>query len=424
VHVLVLDTGNPTLSRALTSQGHTLSLLVPLTTLFAFRADNPGVAVHGIRSWTDTAELDVLASTLPDVEAIVTMDEQAIVAAAYLRHCRNLPGQSVDSAVACTNKHAMKVRLAAAGLPVAAHRVLHHADEIPAAAAQLGWPVICKPLASVAAINTLVLRDEADLARALREGAFDHTPIDTAGRFGAGQMLTSLHDSPAGFQVEAYLNVYEEFFCDVYLHADEILLTAVGRYNEPLLQVVGHTEYDTVLRPEHPHAEAVAPLAVQAVRALGLATGIAHCEILRTRDGRWWVGEVGARFGGARVRHLTNLMYGLDDDVLAALALGHRPQIAPRPRYRALTALMPDPEPGIVRSMASARQLAQLPGVVDVDLNLIPGHPVPSPLGTVKGTGAITFEPPRPDPRTVQRAALALMDALALQIEPAEVALV
>lgn len=377
---------------ALLAAGHTVTLL---THASGPAHPPPGVrAVHSIGHWDDLDAFTNLEPSLPPVGAVATIDEQCIVAAAHLRQLRGLPGLSVDAAHRYTDKHLMKTALTAAGLPVAGHRLVHHADQIPGAAATLGWPVIVKPRGGAATWNTFVVRDETHLGELLTAGAFDSRVPDITGRFGAGHALDSLHDAQDGFLVEDFLDLADEYWVDLYVHDGEVLLAAPGRYDQPLLRTVGSASYDTALPPDHPEARAVTGLARRAAAALGAQTGAVHCEILRTTDGRLHIGEAGARPGGDCITELTGLMYGIDiPATLAALATGRRPALPTEPRYPALTAVMIAAPPGTVTHTATAETIARRPGVLAATINLHPGEPVPATAGTVTGAGRILYRP-------------------------------
>ncbi|WP_433892570.1 ATP-grasp domain-containing protein [Streptomyces sp. CA-111067] len=404
---------------ALLAAGHTVTLLTPAS---GPAHPPPGIrAVHTIGHWDDLDALTALEPSLPPVGAVATIDEQCIVAAAHLRQLRGLPGLRVDAAHRYTDKHAMKNALDAAGLPVAAHRLVHHADEIPAAAQALGWPVIVKPRAGAATWNTFVVRSEAHLKELVAAGAFDARVPDITGRFHAGHALDSLHEAADGFLVEAFLDLADEYFVDLYVHEGEVLLAAPGRYDQPLLRTVGSASYDTVLPPDHPEARAVTDLARRAAAALGAQTGAVHCEILRTTDGRLHVGEAAARPGGDCITELTGLMFGIDvPTALAALAVGERPALPTEPHYPALTAVMIAAPPGTVTRVATAETIAQRPGVMSATINLRPGEPVPATAGTVTGAGRILYHPH--DHTRLDREVAELRAALDIQVTPAPAA--
>ncbi|MEE4544031.1 hypothetical protein V2S66_18895 [Streptomyces sp. V4-01] len=419
LHVLVLATGNPLLENALLAAGHTITLLAPAP---GPTHPPPGVrAVHTVRHWDDLDALTALVPSLPPVGAVATVDEQCIVAAAHLRHLRHLPGLRVDAAHRYTDKHLMKNALRAAGLPAAGHRLVHSCDEIPEAAQALGWPVIVKPRAGAAAWNTFLVRSEAHLKELVAGGAFDSRVPDITGRFHAGHALDSLHGARDGFLVETFLDLADEYFVDLFAHDGEILLAAPGRYDQPLLRTVGSASYDTVLPPDHPEARAVTDLARRATAALGAQTGVVHCEILRTTDGRLHIGEAAARPGGDCITELTGLMYGIDvPTALAALAIGERPALPTAARYPALTAVMIAAPPGTVTRAATAETIEQRPGVLSATINLRPGEPVPATAGTVTGAGRILYRPR--DLARLDREVADLRAALDIQVAPAPAA--
>ncbi|MEV4560881.1 hypothetical protein AB0K51_28330 [Kitasatospora sp. NPDC049285] len=389
MHVLVLSTGNPLLENALLASGHTVTVLQPAGT-----DSIPGTTRHTVEHWDDLDALTALEPALPDVDAIATIDEQAIVAAAHLRQLRALPGLTVDAARAYTDKATMKTALAAASLPVARHRVVHHADEVATAARELGWPVLVKPRAGLATLNTFVVRDPDHLKELVDTGAFDTRITDPTGRLTAGHVLDSLHEAPHGFLVEQFLDVEAEFFCDLYVHRGTVLLAVPGRYDAPLLQSVGDASFDTVLPPDHPDARDIADLATRAAAALGAQSGAVHCEILRDRTKGLFIGEAGARPGGGSITELASVMYAFDlPATLAALATDTRPDLDTTPRFPALTAVMIPAPAGTVTNVADQDAIEELPGVLHADIRLTVGQPAPAGIGTMTRAGRVLYVP-------------------------------
>ncbi|MEZ0070278.1 hypothetical protein ABIA32_006330 [Streptacidiphilus sp. MAP12-20] len=419
-HVLVATTGNPILEDGLLANGHTVTLLVPADAVPRFQRRHPKLSVFGIHDWDDLDEVDSLDQVLPAVDAAATNDEQTIVAAARLRELRGLPGLSVADARAFTDKHEMLGRLQAAGIPVAPHRVVHHETQIADAAEAVGWPVVVKPRAGMATVHTHLVHNHRHLDELRYAGAFEATVEDTAGRFGASHLLGGLNQSPGGFLVQSYIDVAEELFTDLYLLEGEQLLAAPGRYNQPVLQQLGEHRHWTVLIPDLPETVAVVDLVHRAVTALGGYTGVHHVEVLRDRTGRLWLGEAAARTGGG-IYQAYGLQYSFDvARILAQLAVGERPDIGRlTPTYPALTTIALDPVPGVVRHIASPDELLAIPGVVDVDLTLTVGQPVPAGFGSMAGGGRLVFAPRATDADTIQADVHALLAALALDVAPA-----
>ncbi|WP_030458486.1 acetyl-CoA carboxylase biotin carboxylase subunit family protein [Kitasatospora sp. NRRL B-11411] len=412
MHVLVLSTGNPLLENALLTAGHTVTVLQPAGT-----AALPGIEQHTVEHWDDLDALTALEPGLPDVAAIATIDEQAIVAAAHLRQLRGLPGLTVEAATAYTDKAVMKTTLAAAGLLVARHWVVHHAREVASAAGELGWPVLVKPRGGLATLNTFVVRDREHLKELVDAGAFDARITDPTGRLTAGHVLDSLHGARDGFLVEQFLDVEAEFFCDLYVHRGTVLLAVPGRYNAPLLQSLGAASFDTALPPQHPEARQVADLAARAAAALGAQSGVVHCEILRDRTGGLFVGEAGARPGGGSITELASVMYAFDlPATLAALATDQAPDLDGTPRFPALTAVMITAPAGTVTHVPDRDPIEALPGVLHADIRLTVGQPVPTGIGTMTLAGRVLYVPDDLD--TLDQEVADLRAALDIRVEP------
>ncbi|GLW58710.1 ATP-grasp domain-containing protein [Kitasatospora phosalacinea] len=390
MRILVLSTGNPVLENALAADGHTVFLLQPVGT---GNADDPNR--YTITHWDNLDALAEMEPWLPHLDAVATIDEQAIVAAAYLRELRGLPGLSLEAAVRYTDKAVMKTALAAADLQVAPHRVVHRAEQIPEFAEEFGWPVVVKPRASLASVNTLVVNDEQHLQELLDQGAFDTRATDPTGRFTAGHVLDSLHEAEDGFLVEKYLDLAAEHFVDLYVYRGDVLLAVPGRYNAPLLTTLYGTtrSYDTVLRPDLPVPRHLVHLARQAAAALGQQTGVVHCEILETRDYPFYfIGEVAARPGGGAITELASRMYAFDlPQTLADLACDRFPTFRTTARFMALTAAMITAPPGRVVHIADRATIEALPGVLDADIRLSAGEAVPEGIGTMTTAGRILY---------------------------------
>jgi biotin carboxylase len=420
-HVLVPTTGNPLLEDGLIAAGHTVTLLVPANAVPSYRQRYPQRSVVGVHSWDDLAELTALDYELPAVDAVATNDEQCVVATAHLRELRGLPGLSVADARRFTDKHLMLSCLEQAGIPVAPHRVVHHESEIAAAAEAIGWPVVVKPRSGMATVHSYRVANRQELAQLRATGAFEAPVEDTAQRFGASTLLGALNGARGGYLVQACIDVAEEAFVDLYLWEGERLLAAPGRYNKPILQQMGggHRHW-TVLSPALPETNAVVDLVHRAVTALGGRTGAHHIEVLRDRSGKLWLGEAAARTGGG-IYQAYGHQYAMDvSAVLAQVAVGERPAIDQlTPSYPALTTLALAPALGVVRHFTSADDLRALPSVVDVDLTLTVGQPVPRGFGSMPGGGRILFTPRATDPGTVQADVEELLAVLALDVAPA-----
>jgi hypothetical protein len=420
MHVLVASSGNAMLETALTRAGHRVSLLVPADTVEQRRADTPQAeGVYGISRWHEPGALSPLLPHLPtDLDRVASIDEQAIARpCAVIRERLGLPGLTLSDALAHTDKDIAKSRLGKAGIPVARHRLVRSGADVGKAGDELGWPVVVKPARGAGATATFVVEDRAHLQRLIGSGAFDQRVADSTGRFAAGEFLLSLNER-GGFVVEEYLAVTEEWFVDLYLHEGQVLAAFPGRYSAPLLGALGAHQWDAVVPAGHHDARTAIKLAVRAARVLGSGTGVVHCEILRIGKGRherWFFGEAAHRPGGGGIFTLYGRQHGLDlPPILAALAVGERPDIPLDPAPPTMANLLLAAPTGTVRSVATTEELLRCKGVLDAQVNLRPGRPTPGGFGTMSLAGTVTLHAADLD-QVAQRCA-AVIDTLALEV--------
>lgn len=318
--------------------------------------------------WTDFTELAALAGELRGrVDAVATLWEGAMVAAGFLRDLMSLPGQPTAEAVRFTDKAVMKSVLHAAGVPVAAHRVVHEASEIPAAAAELGgFPVVVKPLTGFGSTNTHVIRDRRDLER-MRAEIFTRR-LDASAFFRAEPAFRPLDDQ-GGFVVEQFVRIRNEYHCDAFWAGGDSVYQIPGRYNVPPLRGMGGTLGSVLLDPTSPEGMAVAELAEQAARALGIHDGFTHAEIYLDTEGRWLLGEIAARPGGGGIQHALLHAYHVNvPEMLGQFGAGEPVRVEPRPEPGVWGWAGPYVPPGRVVHIASRDEVLRQPGVVDASV--------------------------------------------------------
>ena len=366
--VLVLSNHTAVMEQALMAAGH--EVIVCLTTPNAAlrAAQKPPYPIRSIAHWTDFSELADHGRDLRGrIDAVATLWEGAMVAAGFLRDLLDLPGQRTAEAVRFTDKAIMKSCLSAAGVPVAAHRVVRTAAEIPAAAAELGgFPVVVKPLTGFGSTNTHVISDRADLDRMERE-IFTRR-LDASAFFRAEPAFQPLDDQ-GGFVVEQFVRIRNEYHCDAFWAGGDSIYQVPGRYNIPPLRGMGGTLGSVLLDANSPDGLEVADLAERAARALGIRDGFTHAEIYLDTEGRWLLGEIAARPGGGGIQHALKHAYHVDVlEMLGRFGAGEPVEIEPRPEPGAWGWAGPYVPPGRVVHIASRDEVLRQPGVVDASV--------------------------------------------------------
>ncbi|MEU0629155.1 ATP-grasp domain-containing protein [Streptomyces sp. NPDC005989] len=273
------------------------------------------------------------------VAGVVTWDEYALVPAAELAARLGVPGNSA-AATACRDKATSRRLFAEHDVPSATSTRVDTLAQAKAAAFRTGFPVVLKPSSHAASIGVVRADTPEELPAAWRFASA-----------GAGEQ----GPEGSGVLVEEYL-FGPEISVECVTQNGVTTALAVTRKEvafPPYFEEVGHTvDAGDPLLPE------VAPVAVQAVRALGVTSGIQHVEMRLTPSGPRII-EVNSRIGGDLIGELVRLATGLDLPRIAAdVACGTVPDLTPTAHASAAIKILYPPATGTL----SARNLSITPG--------------------------------------------------------------
>jgi hypothetical protein len=247
-----------------------------------------GQLVEDIRRWPGARSLD----------RVECLWEPGMLPAARVREALDLPGMTYEETLPFRDKEIMKQRLDRAGLRTPHHFKASTQDEVRAAAEQVGYPLIVKPIAGAGSADTYRVDSPADLERVMK--------------------LTA---HVAEVSVEEFIDG-EEFTFDTICAGGEILYHNVTWYRpRPLVARSHQWVSPQMIALRRPDAERVAggvALGRSVIEALGFRTGFTHMEWYRKPDGEAVFGEIGARPPGARSVDLMN--YACDWDAFSGWA--------------------------------------------------------------------------------------------------------
>lgn len=250
------------------------------------------------------AEVDAVLAALRerklDPVAVATMgSDQAVAPTARLAHALDLPGLSLETAEAVSDKRRMRAAFEAAGVPHPRGREASSLADVLAAWDELGGPVVVKPVDGSA-----------------QRGV---TRVDAAGELEPAYEKAVTASRKGVVVVDRYLEGAEYTVNGFCLGGEYVPVTVTRRilHPPPPLGVCVRHRYPSELSPE---LEAAAyALAADASRAVGLVTGPSYVQ-LRFDGERPWAIEVGARLGGGKDAELAKLVTGFDTLRAAALA--------------------------------------------------------------------------------------------------------
>jgi biotin carboxylase len=373
-HLLVVESwigaSSVLLPRAIEELGHRFTFVT--RSLDHYLSNSPVAGRHPLLAASAIVEVETndLASLLPAVERAHARDPYDGVLTTcdyYLEHAAavaarlGLPGPSVESVQTARRKHLMRHALDAAGLPGVRHRVASGPAEAVAAAGELGFPVVVKPVDLCAGMYVSCARDAGEVAAVLE-------------RLSGFPVNARKQPRPAEVLVEELLDG-DEVSVETCSYAGETRV--VGVTDKPLAGFPAFVEAGHMFPARLPAASdrAAGELAVAALAATGYGHGVAHVEIrLTTRGPR--VVEINPRQGGNYITELIRLVAGIDlSHAMVQLALGTRPALEPAStgvRSAAIRFLLPTAE-GDVVAVEGEETLERDPAVVAWRISAAPG---------------------------------------------------
>jgi hypothetical protein len=266
----------------------------------------PEVARHALAHYehVDLSDEGAVLRTLQGLAQHVSIDqveclwEPYMILAARVREAFRLPGMTVEQTVPYRDKEVMKRVLDAAGIRTPWHVSSRTVAGVWAAAEQIGFPLIVKPIAGA--------------------GSADTYRVDSMDELGT--VLPRLRHV-AEVSVEEFVDG-EELTFDTICAGGQILFEHVLWYRPRPLQMRMHEWVSPVsisLRDlSAPDLQGGRQMGRDVLAALGFQTGFTHMEWYRKPDGEVVFGEIGARPPGARV--VDNMNFAADGDTYVGWA--------------------------------------------------------------------------------------------------------
>ena len=280
--------------------------------------------------------ITALAARRP-LDAVVAVDDQGLLIAALAARQLGLPANDPRAVARTRNKAEMRAALATRPqLRQPDFRVVGPPDDLVAAAEELGWPVVVKPV-SLSASRGVIRADDPTAAK--EAAARVRAILDEDGHAGDEPLLVERYVPGEEVAVEGLLRTGQLEVLAVFDKPDPL----TGPYFEETLYVTPSR------RPPQVQA-AIADAVAAAAAAIGLAEGPVHAELRIDADGRPWILEVAARTIGGLCARTLRFAAGV---TLEELVLRHALGLPVDPRRETVAAgVMMLPIPGAGRLVA------------------------------------------------------------------------
>lgn len=227
-----------------------------------------------------------------NIDRIEAQWEPLVILAAHLREAFDVPGMTVDTVLGFRDKQLMKERVAAAGLRVPHSRRVRAGAEARAAAEEIGYPLIVKPIAGAGSADTYRVDDDADLERVL--GLTRHVPEVSVEEFVEGDEFT--YDTVCIDGRPAFENVAQ--------YLPRPLDARTNEWISPIIVTVRDLQQAKIQKG--------IALGHGVLDALGMGTGFTHMEWYLKANGEVVFGEIGCRPGGAHLVDQMNFTCDID----------------------------------------------------------------------------------------------------------------
>ena len=356
-----------------------------------------------------TEAVVALAARKP-LHAILSVDDQALVLAAAAAAALGIRHNSTDAVATAVDKHAMRVALQAAGVPVPRFQRFDAGDDPDTAANAVSYPCVLKPVILSASRGVIRADDTAAFARAFRRIQSLLADPEVKSRAGAS-------DGADVILVESFVPG-PEVALEGLLARGELRVLALFDKPDPL-DGPFFPETHFVTPSRHPAAlqQACQRVIVDAVRALNLRDGPLHAELRLGPDGPVVLEVAPRSIGGQCSRALRFADGSALEEIILREAIGSP---APEPVRREVRAagvtMLHPPAAGVLQEIRGVEEAEAVPGIDHISITAHRGEEVvPLPegaryLGFVFARGE--------SPGAVERSLRAASDLIEIVVTP------
>jgi biotin carboxylase len=298
------------------------------------------------------------------LDAILAVDDQGLAVAAAASARLGLVHNPVDAVTATRHKAVLRTRLGAGAVAQPDFRLVPPTQSVAAAAAQIGYPCVVKPVSRSGSQGVIRVDDAVEASV-------------------AADRIRALVGPVEPLLVESFI-VGPEVAVEALLVAGALHVLAVFDKPDPLDgPFFEETIYVTPSRQPAPVLASLAATVAAAARALGLSEGPVHAELRIGPDGRPVVIEVAARSIGGLCARALRFGAGVSlEEVIVRHAIGAGLEGLHRETEASGVMMLPIRAAGVLEEVSGQAEARAVEGVVGLEISIAPGRPVvPLPEG-------------------------------------------
>jgi len=316
---------------------------------------SPGFACSDGYAALNIIDSEIVARYARQIRAdlIVAVNEAGVLSAAKASRQLGLPGITPETALRCLDKGLMRTAWHRENLPQPRFRIAQAAADIPALAAEIGYPVVLKPAMNWGSRGVSLASNAESLPWAIE--------------------FATAHTRGHAYVVEECVDGVEMTIEGLVQHGRPQILAKSDKeaQKHPRYRVAMALNYPARFSPAQLHAadEVVA----RAALALGIENGAFHCECMINEHGVHLI-EMGARGGGGHIfGQIVEAVSGVCmPQALVKILLGMDVDIRPRYQHGACYKFFAPPA-GIFREAQGIDQAKKMTGILDFGFSLLPG---------------------------------------------------
>ncbi len=298
------------------------------------------------------------------LDAVLAVDDQGLMVAAAASEHLGMPHNPTDAVAATRDKAALRARLAASSVPQPDHRLVMPGGRISAAAAEIGYPCVVKPVSRSGSQGVIRVDDGAQAVA-------------------AEDRIRSIVGASEPLLVERFVPG-AEVAVEGLLAGGTLEVLAVFDKPDPLDgPFFEETIYVTPSRQPPLVLAALEATVASAAAALGLREGPVHAELRIGPAGELTVLEIAARSIGGLCARALRFGAGVSlEEVIIRHAVGAGLDGLSRETQASGVMMLPIRSAGVLERVSGLSDALGVDGIVGVEISIPVGRPViPLPEG-------------------------------------------